>query len=141
MHDLTPLTLGSGSTRKTCLLKFLVVNTPSAYNVILGRPTLNAFQAVISTYHMKIKFSTVGGVGEVQGDSLQSCKCYVEVVRKARRGAKDAMNYWVDETKEGGGTSPKVQPAEKLLNIELISRDSEKITRIGSQMDGALGKK
>ncbi|KAL0462834.1 UNVERIFIED_CONTAM: hypothetical protein Slati_0171000 [Sesamum latifolium] len=63
-----PLTLGIGHTRKTCILKFLVVDVPSAYNVILGRPTINAFQVVISMYHMKIKFPTLGGVGEVQGD-------------------------------------------------------------------------
>ncbi|KAL0409604.1 UNVERIFIED_CONTAM: Transposon Ty3-G Gag-Pol polyprotein [Sesamum radiatum] len=31
-----PLTMGRGTTRKTCLLKFLVVDVPSAYNVILG---------------------------------------------------------------------------------------------------------
>ncbi|KAL0319758.1 UNVERIFIED_CONTAM: hypothetical protein Sradi_5237300 [Sesamum radiatum] len=59
-----PLTMGAGTTRKTCVLKFLVVDMPYAYNVILGRPTLNA-QAVISTYHMKIKFPTPKGVGEV----------------------------------------------------------------------------
>ncbi|KAL0373512.1 UNVERIFIED_CONTAM: hypothetical protein Sradi_3266900 [Sesamum radiatum] len=59
-----PLTLGIFPLRKTCLLKFLVVDIPSAYNVILGRPTLNAFRAIISTYHMKIKFSVVGGVGK-----------------------------------------------------------------------------
>ncbi|KAL0456491.1 UNVERIFIED_CONTAM: hypothetical protein Slati_0988300 [Sesamum latifolium] len=67
-----PLTLGIGHTRKACVLKFLVVDVLSAYNVILGRPTLNAFQDVISMYHMKIKFPTPGGVGEVQGDPLQS---------------------------------------------------------------------
>ncbi|KAL0437621.1 UNVERIFIED_CONTAM: hypothetical protein Sradi_0470000 [Sesamum radiatum] len=52
------LTMGRGTTRKTCLLKFLVVDVPSTYNVILGRPTLYTFQAVISTYHIKIKFPT-----------------------------------------------------------------------------------
>ncbi|KAL0402118.1 UNVERIFIED_CONTAM: hypothetical protein Slati_4241700 [Sesamum latifolium] len=55
-----PLAKGRGTTRKSCLSKFLVVDVPSAYNVILGRPTLNTFQAVVSTYHMKIKFSTPG---------------------------------------------------------------------------------
>ncbi|KAL0458848.1 UNVERIFIED_CONTAM: hypothetical protein Slati_0512000 [Sesamum latifolium] len=60
-----PLTLGTFPLRKTYLLKFLVVDIPSAYNIILGRPTLNAFRAIISTYHMKIKFSVIGGVGEV----------------------------------------------------------------------------
>ncbi|KAL0458794.1 UNVERIFIED_CONTAM: hypothetical protein Slati_0506600 [Sesamum latifolium] len=38
-----PLTLGTWHTRRTCILKFLVVDVPSAYKVILGRPTLNAF--------------------------------------------------------------------------------------------------
>ncbi|KAL0311670.1 UNVERIFIED_CONTAM: hypothetical protein Scaly_2918700 [Sesamum calycinum] len=60
-----PLTLGTQSLRKTCMLKFLVVDVPYAYNAILGRPTLNAFQAVIFIYHMKIKFPAPGGVGEV----------------------------------------------------------------------------
>ncbi|KAL0290207.1 UNVERIFIED_CONTAM: hypothetical protein Sradi_7054500 [Sesamum radiatum] len=77
-----PLTMRAGTTRKSCILKFLVVDVPSAYNVILGRATLIAFQAVISIHHMKIKFPTPGGVGEVQGDHLQSRKCYVEAVRK-----------------------------------------------------------
>ncbi|KAL0462839.1 UNVERIFIED_CONTAM: hypothetical protein Slati_0171500 [Sesamum latifolium] len=53
-----PLTLEIGPTRRTCMLKFLVVDVPSTYNVILERPTLNAFQAIIFMYHMKIKFPT-----------------------------------------------------------------------------------
>ncbi|KAL0449397.1 UNVERIFIED_CONTAM: hypothetical protein Slati_1496100 [Sesamum latifolium] len=64
------LTLGTSPLRKTYLLKFLVVDMPSAYNVIIGRPTLNGFRAIISTYHMKIKFPVVGGVGEAQADAL-----------------------------------------------------------------------
>ncbi|KAL0412127.1 UNVERIFIED_CONTAM: hypothetical protein Slati_3802400 [Sesamum latifolium] len=67
---LLPLTLGTSPLRITCLLKFLVVDIPSAYNVILGRSTLNAFQAVTSTYHMKIKYPIIGGVGEAQADTL-----------------------------------------------------------------------
>ncbi|KAL0451574.1 UNVERIFIED_CONTAM: hypothetical protein Slati_1135500 [Sesamum latifolium] len=57
-----PLTLGETPLRRTCLLKFLVIEIPSSYNVILGRSTLNAFRAVISTYHIKIKFLVDGGV-------------------------------------------------------------------------------
>ena len=33
---------------------FLVVDYSSAYNTILGRPTLNLWKAVISTYHLMI---------------------------------------------------------------------------------------
>ncbi|KAL0434413.1 UNVERIFIED_CONTAM: hypothetical protein Slati_2775600 [Sesamum latifolium] len=135
---LLPLTLGTGHTRRTCMLKFLVVDMPSAYNVILGRPTLNIFQAVISMYHMKIKFSTEGGVGEVQGDPLQSRKCYIEALRKRQKRSSDETPKEARSCKRGRdgelqedleasrGTLPKVQPAEELLNIELIPGDPEK---------------
>ena len=37
---------------------FLVVDCLSAYNSILGRPTLNSWKAATSTYHLMIKFPT-----------------------------------------------------------------------------------
>ncbi|KAL0439441.1 UNVERIFIED_CONTAM: hypothetical protein Slati_2427100 [Sesamum latifolium] len=46
-----PIFLGIEPTRKTQMVHFLVVDMPSAYNLILGWPTLNVFQAVISTSH------------------------------------------------------------------------------------------
>ncbi|PIN26983.1 hypothetical protein CDL12_00248 [Handroanthus impetiginosus] len=38
-----PLILGKGSNVKTNMVRFLVVDTPSAYKVILGKPMLNLF--------------------------------------------------------------------------------------------------
>ena len=46
-------------------VSFLVVDCSSAYNTILGRPTLNSWKAVMSTYHLMIKFPIEYGVGEV----------------------------------------------------------------------------
>ena len=37
---------------------FLVVYSPSSYNVIIGRPTLNCWKATTSTYCLKVKFPT-----------------------------------------------------------------------------------
>ncbi|KAL0428160.1 UNVERIFIED_CONTAM: hypothetical protein Slati_2990800 [Sesamum latifolium] len=49
--------------------------------------------AVISTYHMKIKFPTPGGIREVQGDPLQSRRCYVDAVRRGeKRGGDDTQD-------------------------------------------------
>ncbi|XP_073025236.1 uncharacterized protein [Primulina eburnea] len=59
-----PLSLGSFPKRATKMVNFLVVNATSAYNVILGCPSLNMFQVVGSTYHMKLKFPTPEGVDE-----------------------------------------------------------------------------
>ncbi|XP_073152688.1 uncharacterized protein [Henckelia pumila] len=51
-----PLTLGKSNIRKTRIVSFIIVDAPSAYNVILGRPTMTTFMAVASALHQKIKF-------------------------------------------------------------------------------------
>ncbi|XP_073120802.1 uncharacterized protein [Henckelia pumila] len=48
---LFPVTLGSGNVKKTVMTRFTLVESPSSYNVILGRPAMNAFRAVASAYH------------------------------------------------------------------------------------------
>jgi hypothetical protein len=56
---------------------FLIVNCPSAYNAIIGRPTLNRLRAVTSTYHLLPKFPTEHGIGEVRGDQVAARECYL----------------------------------------------------------------
>ncbi|XP_075503970.1 uncharacterized protein LOC142541298 [Primulina tabacum] len=51
-----PLTLGTQDLKKTVITSFTVVDYPSSYNIILGRPVMNELRAVASTYHQKIKF-------------------------------------------------------------------------------------
>ena len=60
---------------------FLMVDYSSAYNAILGRPTLNSWKAVISTYHLMIKFPTKYRVGEVQGDQIAARECYIAMLK------------------------------------------------------------
>ena len=62
------LTLGEPPCQATTTTKFLIVDAPSAYNMLLGRPSLNAIKAIPSAYHMIVKFPTVNGVGTVRGD-------------------------------------------------------------------------
>ncbi|KAL0383008.1 UNVERIFIED_CONTAM: hypothetical protein Scaly_0588100 [Sesamum calycinum] len=114
-----PLTLGTAPLQKTCLLKFLVVDIPSAYYVILGRPTLNVFRAIISTYQLKIKFPISGGVGEAQAHTLQA--------------------YPVPSPEPDKETPATVQPVEELLTIELIPSDPGKVIKIGSKMIEDVG--
>uniref|UniRef100_A0A2N9I0U3 Uncharacterized protein n=1 Tax=Fagus sylvatica TaxID=28930 RepID=A0A2N9I0U3_FAGSY len=49
---------------------------PSAYNVIIGRPTLNKLRAVTSTYHLLVRFPTEHGIGELKGDQATARECY-----------------------------------------------------------------
>ncbi|KAL0440561.1 UNVERIFIED_CONTAM: hypothetical protein Slati_2539100 [Sesamum latifolium] len=138
------LTLGTSPLRKTCLLKFLVVDIPLTYNVILGCPTLNAFSAIISTYHMKIKFPVVGGVGETQADIVQARKYYVEAIKRRKKIVLEEASGEKNPSKRGKDPMPRpelkeetsvtVQPVEELLTVELIPGDPDKTTKVGSKM-------
>ena len=57
-------------------IDFLIVDCSSTYNIILGRPALNRLRAVTLTYHLKVKFPTAYGVGEIKGDQILVRECY-----------------------------------------------------------------
>ena len=62
------LTLGEPPYQAATIARFLIVDAPSAYNMLLGRPSLNATKSIPSAYHLMIKFATVSRVGMVRGD-------------------------------------------------------------------------
>ena len=59
------LTLGNPPCQATMAVKFLIVDAPSAYNMLLSRPSFNALRVISSAYHMVIKFPTKNRVGAV----------------------------------------------------------------------------
>ena len=66
-------------------MTFLVVDCSSAYNGILGRPTLNSWKVATSTYHLMIKFPTEYGIGELRGDQVAAHKCYFTMLEMENR--------------------------------------------------------
>jgi len=67
-------------------IRYLVVNAPSAYNILLGRPALNRLGAVPSTRHMKMKLPSLeGAVITIKSDQREAKKCY-ENSLKTKRG-------------------------------------------------------
>ncbi|RRT46512.1 hypothetical protein B296_00013985 [Ensete ventricosum] len=63
-----PITFGDEPRTKILMVHFMVVDLPSAYNVIIERPTLNKQRTVVSTYHRSMKFPTSAGPGEIKSD-------------------------------------------------------------------------
>ncbi|RZR85848.1 hypothetical protein BHM03_00012913 [Ensete ventricosum] len=80
-----PVTFGGEPRSKTLMVSFMVVKLPSAYNAIIGRPTLNRLKAVVSTYHRLLKFLTRAGVGEVRSDPRESRQCYLTTIALSKR--------------------------------------------------------
>ncbi|KAL5575413.1 hypothetical protein UlMin_017112 [Ulmus minor] len=64
-------------------VNFLVVDSPSVYNTIIRRETLHALRAVVSTYHMLLKFPTPNGIGIIDGAQTVNRETY-ELATTAR---------------------------------------------------------
>ena len=63
------VTFDEDTTTRQVKVRFLVIDCPSLYNCILGRPTLEELNAVPSTVHLKMKFySKRARVATIQGD-------------------------------------------------------------------------
>ncbi|KAL5582363.1 hypothetical protein UlMin_014805 [Ulmus minor] len=71
-----PVELGSSPCQHIQAVDFVLVDCPSPYNAIIGRPTLNKIRAVTSTYHLLVKFPIVGGIGILRGDQTESREIY-----------------------------------------------------------------
>jgi hypothetical protein len=67
---------------KAVMTRFSVVNCPSAYKAILGRPTLNHLGAIVSTIHLAMKFhGEDGSVITVRGKGSDARRCYQESLK------------------------------------------------------------
>ena len=109
-------------------MTFLVVDYSSAYNAILGRPTLNSWKAVTSTYHLMIKFPTNYGVGELQGNQVAARECYVAMMEMDDH--LQAMNIEEHRT--------TIEPVEKLEEVFLDDSDHEQTTKIRTLANPAI---
>ncbi|KAL5577214.1 hypothetical protein UlMin_018913 [Ulmus minor] len=79
-----PVELGTHPCQHIQSMEFVLVDCPSSYNAIIGRPTLNAIRAVTSTYHLLVKFPTVGGIGIL--------KCNQQASRDIYEAANRSLN-------------------------------------------------
>ena len=46
---------------RTIVVRYIVINIPSAYNLLLGRPSINRLGVVASTKHIKMKLPSLEG--------------------------------------------------------------------------------
>ena len=72
-----PVRFGYKTKFKSLELNFLVVDVPTACNVIIGRPTLHRVRAVVAPYLLHLQFKTDdGGIEELRGDQRTAQECY-----------------------------------------------------------------
>ena len=97
-----------------------MVDCPSSYNVIIGRPTLNRWKAATSTYCLKVKFPIDDEVGEVRGDQILARECYQAVLTTREN------HTWMIGEEES--------KVEALETIALVEDGTTKMIRIGTML-------
>lgn len=144
---------------------FVVINCPSSYNAIIGRPTLNVIWVVTSTYHLLVKFLTIGGIGVLKSDQQESHDIYEAMKRPsyvhrvnnietsksvvATRPLTTIMirsiEAKINEVRKFDEIDPREptmeqhrELVEELIDIPLFEDDHSKTYKIGSSLTGQL---
>ena len=118
------VTVGTQPRQLTRQLDFLVVDCPSSYNVIIGRPTLNRWKAATSINCLKVKFPIDNGVGEVRGDQILARECYQAVLTTSEN------HTWIIGEEES--------KVEALETVALVEDRITKTTRIGTTLSSEM---
>ncbi|RRT33234.1 hypothetical protein B296_00052830 [Ensete ventricosum] len=87
---------------------------PSAYNAIIGHPTINWLKAVVSTYHQLLKFPTRAGVNEVRSDPRESRQYYLTAITLSKKPRTQSAIV-VPQDPEDSVRDP--HPVEKVLEL------------------------
>ena len=109
-------------------VEFLVVDYLLAYNVIIGRLTLNKLRAVTSTYHLLVQFPMEHSIGELKGDQATVKECYFASLGPKTRHQTMTINE----------RQRLVELTEELEVVVLDDEKPNKTTNIETRLDRRL---
>ena len=122
------LNMGDPLCQATTTVRFLIIDALSAYNMLLGRPSLKAIRVIPSSYHMVIKFPNANGVGLVRGNQRMARECYSTSMKQ-----KTFDSIYMDELDMRDEVSTRPAPSEELEPIQLDDQP-EHLVYIGSRL-------
>ncbi|XP_057724061.1 uncharacterized protein LOC130940023 [Arachis stenosperma] len=133
-------TLGEQPLHKTQDIQYLVVDCFSPYNVILGRPFLNKFAAIVSTIHLCVKFPVQDNlIATIHGDLQEARQCYNMSLKPLKKIGRSQVNSIKSEPITSAELDPRADfedrpmPNEELTKITL-GNDPMKFTFVGTSM-------
>jgi len=134
-------TFGKSHKTKTIKIRYLVVDAPTSYNVLLGRSSLNKLGAIVSTPHLAMKFPTEKGeIATIYVNQKDARECYATGLKmnlQTKEGTErmvamaDLDPRWNDE---------RLEPKEETTAIAL-GRDEKQCTYISGSLPEELLKK
>ncbi|XP_027155690.1 uncharacterized protein LOC113780842 [Coffea eugenioides] len=140
------VTVGRHPRCRTIPVNFAVVKADSPYNMLIGRPTLNALRAVYSTYHLSFKFPTPAGVAEVSSDVSTARECYLATIQAAvtPRTASKAEEKrpavlskdCIDPQK--AGKPGRLEPGDEVEQVVLNEARPDQVVQVGAGLPSPL---
>ncbi|XP_072077721.1 uncharacterized protein [Arachis hypogaea] len=145
-HIWLKTTMGEIPMSKSLDIQYLIVDYYSPYNIIIGRPALNIFKAVVSTLHPCVKFPVQENrIATVYADHHEARQCYNACLKQARpretaRPQVQAIHSSAETTmladldpREDLGERPR--PMDNLQQI-ILTVDDKQCTYIGEALEG-----
>ncbi|XP_047174666.1 uncharacterized protein LOC124842265 [Vigna umbellata] len=135
--------LGTGHSSEEKRVRYLLVEANTSYNVLLVRPCLNAFGAIISTPHLTMKYpSEKGTICTVRADQKTARECYaaglklhVRPLKRRAAGSEVAMADLDPRT----NTEDRLEPIGETQPI-LIGREPSQTTLIARELNPEMEK-
>ncbi|XP_068501851.1 uncharacterized protein [Phaseolus vulgaris] len=119
-------TFTDGAVSRTEKIRYLVVNAPSTYNILLGRPTLNRIGVVPSTRHMKVKLPSMEGVViTIRSDQKEAKKYYENSLRNRR-------SVWHVSTTSPPGAGPGQEDRRVGTTLQVIAEGDATMPDVAS---------
>lgn len=148
-----PVRIGEKEKGRNLFVKFLVVKDLIAYNVILGRPTLNPVKAVVVTHLMLMKYECNDGtVGATYGDQRTTRECYMTTLKPTAWGAdrpssekkrkepeRSAEKQEFMMTNLPQQEAERPQSADQIQDFVLDPARPERVIKVGCLPDEQLG--
>ncbi|XP_057432508.1 uncharacterized protein LOC130725280 [Lotus japonicus] len=128
---------GVGESAELLRIRYLVLQVTVAYNVIIGRNTLNRLCAVISTAHLAVKYPWIcGKVGRIAVDQRWARECYNNCLSVyGKKGVNDGHRCHEIEVSEGGWKQPAAQGQSAARRREQPISESIKRSRKDRSQD------
>lgn len=118
-------------------VRFLLVEAETLYNVLLGRPCLNAFGAIVSTPHLILKYlSDDGRVCTIRANQKMARECYAAGLKVKPRSfgqAKEQSVVALTELDPRVNTKDWMEPIRDTQPFGLGSSE-EQVTAIGRSL-------
>ncbi|XP_072059854.1 uncharacterized protein [Arachis hypogaea] len=114
-----PITIGTSNQRKTILSEFVVLKDSTAYNVILGRKTINDLSAVIFTKYLLMKFRADDGtIGTIHGDREVAAECDNNSLA-LRKKSRDAAGIFLADLDARLDGQPRPEPEGDMEKLQI----------------------